>query len=158
MQNTAICHDDYNGIAMKVDWTQCAVWASIFPIAAALHNLVFRRSMCMLNLIGPDYDASTIITWLDEDPSLPWAIVLTAAMSYAVTKWPAMRLPAILIWFSFLPITLWIWDIPFTGRFICHRFHDGRSPIHSRHLYELSLLIYFACFSTLWFRKRAEHV
>jgi hypothetical protein len=31
--------------------------------------------------------------------------------------------------FAFAPLSIWIWDIPFTERIVCKIFHDGRFSV-----------------------------
>jgi hypothetical protein len=52
------------------------------------------------------------------------------------------------IFVSYLPLSIWIWDIPFSGRFICSSFHDDRVilypgyPLRTKYFYLLGSLIY----------------
>jgi hypothetical protein len=48
---------------------------------------------------------------------------------------------------SFMPLAIWIWDIPFTGRVICHHAHDDRLQVFgwavtSRHFYCLGVIVF----------------
>ena len=122
-------------------WWLALCTATVIPVTATLHNGLFYRAMCMLNKLGPDYSLQTISKLLSRDPSLPWAIVLMTAL-YAVGKhlsW--IKTLAAPIFFSFLPISIWVWDIPFSGRTICAHFHDGQFALtkgvalNSKHLY-----------------------
>ena len=103
----------------------------VLPITAVLHHLVFFRGMCMLNKIGPDYTLATIKRWLSIDPSLPIAIALALVVLVAGLQWKWIRTLAAPGLVATLPLTLWVWDIPFTGRIICDSFHDGRLRIGS---------------------------
>ena len=127
------------------------LWISIlltFPLAAILHNGVFYYSNCMLNPFGPSYlDMPTLGRWLSRDPSLPWAIILAALIYWQGRRSPALRTAVWPLLICFLPLTIWVWDIPFTERLICRLFHDGRlvvlgTPARSRHLYLLGLVGY----------------
>jgi hypothetical protein len=133
------------------DKTSGRRWALIcllnfFPLAAFLHNGVFYRPTCMLNPFGADY---AIPTWLARDPSVPWAIVSSMLIYKAGFGSQMVRTLATPIFVAFLPLTIWIWDIPFTSRVICLTFHDARlvlfgTTIMSRHFYALGLFLYFA--------------
>jgi hypothetical protein len=119
----------------------------VFPITAVLHHLVFFRGMCMLNRIGEDYTIPVIALWLSRDPSLPIACAIALAIFFAGRRFDVLRRLAAPVLFATIPLTIWIWDIPFTGRIICHSFHDGRlrigdTPFATRWLYLLSALIY----------------
>ena len=140
-------------------------WALIcclnfFPLAAALHNAVFYRPTCMLNPFGHDYASlSVLATWLARDPSVPWAVVGSMLIYWAGLGLPILRMLAAPIFIAFLPLTIWIWDIPFTSRVICASFHDGRLalfgvPIMSRHFYLLGLVTYVVLLGA-WARKAA---
>jgi len=129
---------------------------AVVPITAVLHNRVFFRGMCMLNRIGPDYTLPTIKFWLWLDPSLPIAIGWAAVILVAGMQWAWVRSSVSLSVIATIPLTLWVWDIPFTGRSICHAFHDGRlkfgsMTVTSAWLYILSGIL----FVLLLMRKRA---
>ena len=129
----------------------------LFPITAVLHHLVFFPGMCMLNRIGPDYTLPTIAMWLSRDPSLPLAVVLALLLLVAGERWPRVRRVTAPALIATIPLTLWVWDIPFTSRIICDSFHDGRlrfggTVIGSRWIYLLSALLYFALLA--WRRRR----
>ena len=129
----------------------------VFPITAVLHHLVFFPGMCMLNRIGPDYTARTITEWLSRDPSLPLGLVAATALLAAGARWAFLRRIAAPALIASIPLSLWIWDIPFTSRIICDSFHDGRlrlgdTVIGSRWIYLLSALIYVALLA--WQQRR----
>jgi hypothetical protein len=138
-------------------------FALVFPIAAVLHHAVFIRSKCMLVLFGGDYDLPTIQRWLRHDPSLWLAIVLALAI-YALGRGNTLvRQFAVLLVPAFLPLTVWVWDVPFLHRPICHGFHDGRSTLpvlgslRTRHLYIFGCVVYAALIGwTLWKERRAH--
>lgn len=116
---------------------------SFFPFGAILHNAIFKPHTCMLNYLeGVDYYPSVVGRWLVSDPS-PWLAALAAFIAYFVTR----RKPALRPWLAafvvaFLPLCLWVWDIPATGRVICHVLHDRRTFLTSRHFYLLGALLF----------------
>ena len=117
----------------------------VIPFAAILHNALFYRTTCMLNPFGGAYyDVSVLLGWLSRDPSLPWAIVGATFVYHLGMRYEKVKILAAPIFVSFLPLSLWIWDIPFTGRFICHHFHDDKllflgHPIKSRYFVTIQL-------------------
>lgn len=134
------------------EWWRAVCIASVIPIAAILHNRVFWTSTCMLNPFGADYTPSVVHDWLLRDPSLPWAIVL-CVLAWSVGRiYPSIKLLVAPIFASFLPLSVWLWDIPFTGRYICHHFHDNRvqfapgMPLSSKDFYALGALLYLLFF------------
>jgi len=117
------------------------------PLTAMFHNVVFYRAQCMLNGVGNDYSLTVVASWLSRDPS-PWVGVLAAlAVFHLGNRVGAVRalVPPFLL--AFLPLTVWIWDIPGTGRMVCHLVHDVRPVLgvamHSWHLYALGAGVYF---------------
>ena len=125
---------------------------NFFPIAAFLHNAVFFYPSCMLVQFGPDYDFQTIGRWLAQDPSAPWALAISLALYGLGLSQPLVRKAAAPIWLAFLPLSIWIWDIPFTGRIIRRSFHDGRlivgeTRIMSRFFYMFGAAAYLALLS-----------
>jgi hypothetical protein len=119
-------------------------WLTVMPLTAILHNLVFYHPTCLLNPFGPE-SVSAYQAWFFRDPSLGWAVVAATLM------WAFAPRSAV-IWFliAFAPLTLWIWDIPGSGRTICRHFHDGRlilpilGHIRSRDFYMLGALVMLA--------------
>jgi hypothetical protein len=107
-------------------WWRTVAFLLVLPITAVLHHLVFFRGMCMLNKIGPDYTPHVIALWLSRDPSLPIAILLSVAIWMIGRRWMWVRSVSALALVASVPLVLWIWDIPFTGRIICHSFHDRK--------------------------------
>lgn len=127
---------------------QCA--ALVIPFTAVFHQAVFYPHNCLLNQFGEEYNAVSIGLFLTRDPSLPWA-VLAAFIAYLLGMHSRVaklvRLMALPVFFGFLPLSLWIWDVPFAGRPVCHHWHDGRlvlpliGPLRSMHVYALSALL-----------------
>ena len=110
-------------------WVWCALL--IFPLTAIAHHAIFYPHDCMLSLFGPDYyDWPTLKAWLSRDPSLPWAIGCSIMIYYCGKKNLTLRVLAKSFFFSFIPLAIWIWDIPFTGRFICKHCHDSKLVIY----------------------------
>ena len=102
---------------------------SVIPLTAFLHHAVFYPHTCILDPFGPDYVPSVMYKWLSRDPSLPWSIIIMAS-AYAVgNRHDRFRLFILPVFISFLPLSLWVWDIPFTNRTICSHFHSGRLVI-----------------------------
>jgi hypothetical protein len=139
------------------------LWVSgllTFPLAAVLHNGVFYLSNCMLNPFGPSYlDMPTLGRWLSRDPALPWSIVLAALINWLGHRIPALRTAVWPLLFCFLPLTIWIWDIPLTDRLICRLFHDGKLmvlgvPVRSRHFYLAGLVSYLLVIAVIGWRSR----
>lgn len=118
---------------------------SVLPFAAILHHAVFFRHTCMLNSFGAsDYTLHWTSVWLRSDPSLPFAITIALILYLVGRSRPRLRKATKYFNIAFAPLALWIWDIPGSGRIICHHFHDGRIALHSLHLYVLGLVIWLA--------------
>jgi hypothetical protein len=122
-------------------WGLVALLTTI-PIAAVFHHAIFFRPTCMLNYFGADYHFDVILGWLRNDPSLPLAIVVAIVVWVTGIYRPQIRVWAASFVIVFIPLSIWIWDIPFTGRVICGTFHDGRTWIHTRHLYLLGIVLW----------------
>lgn len=100
--------------------------ALVFFLTAFFHHAIFYRQTCMLNLFGPDYYPSIVARWLSQDPSFWLAcfcalVVCRAGRQYRWLRGWILPLP-----YVFFPLTVYIWDIPFSGRFICRTFHDHK--------------------------------
>jgi hypothetical protein len=113
----------------------------------------------MLNPFGADYTPHVVWVWLSRDPSLPCAVVIATLVWFIGKRIAAVKILVAPVFSSFLPLSLWIWDIPFTGRFICRHFHDGRLifpggiPISARYFYALGLLLYLVFTLAAFARK-----
>jgi len=100
----------------------------------------------MLNPFG-DEALSTYLAWLSRDPSLPWAIICAVIIYTAGTSQSWLETLVLPFLIGFLPLGIWIWDIPLSGRIICRTFHDNRlilpmlGPVHSMHLYVLGMIV-----------------
>ncbi len=131
----------------NLGWKAACV-ASIFPLAALLHHGVFYQTTCMLNPFGHDYTLQVISLWLANDPSLPVA-VLMALMGYQLgNRYRGLRVLMIPFLIAFAPLAIWVWDIPFTARFVCMNWHDEAvmladgMPLKGRHFYFLGAALY----------------
>lgn len=115
---------------MNVDkrWAaQCV--ALFFPFTAAFHHAYFVSPTCMLNPIGPDYTPATLAKLVLQDPSIGWgcfAALVTYLLGFNAVLGRLVRAGAIPLFIGFLPLSLWVWDIPFAGRPICMHWHDGK--------------------------------
>jgi hypothetical protein len=101
----------------------------------------------MLNPFGADYTPHVIRLWLTEDPSLPCALAIGLIVWIVGKRVLRLQVFVAPIFASFLPLSLWIWDVPLSGRFICRHFHDGRLalwgiPVTARYFYMLGLVLY----------------
>ena len=144
------------------DLGSARVWRGIslllfFPVAAVLHHAVFFRPTCMLNPFGLDYTPSVVKAWLAADPSPAWAIALCFVAYHAGNSVPSLRQIAAPVFVAFLPLTLWIWDLPFFGRPVCAAFHDEQVRVaglvlHTRHLYFLGAILWVGLFARLKLR------
>jgi hypothetical protein len=117
-----------------MEWLLTSVLA-FFPITAILHNAVFFKPTCMLNSLGNEYTPDVMKLWLTRDPSPYLGAALTVALYFAGEYLPRIQLPTLAFLLATIPLTLWVWDIPFTKRKLCRVLHDGRSPLRSRHVY-----------------------
>ena len=108
---------------------------------------------------GPDYsDLPTLWKWISRDPSLPWAIAIAFSTYSAGKTCPVVKLLTACFTVSFLPLAVWIWDIPFTGRYI-ESFHDGRLhlfglTVTSRHFYELGMMLFVGLAALAFIKRR----
>lgn len=131
--------------------------ACFFPLTAILHHAFFYHPTCILNNFGPEYTGEVVMRWLRSDPSPYWAL-LGATGTFALTLYfPAFRFAAAAFAIATIPLSLWIWDIPFTGRIICRLGHDGRLPVHSRDLYIFAAIAFWPLWYWLRGRSRWQH-
>jgi hypothetical protein len=112
----------------------------VLPLTAILHHVVFYRPQCIFSPI------EDVGLWLLRDPSLPYAALVVVALWGIVTEDLARR-----FFLAFLPLTVWLWDIPFTGRFVHRTMHDGRWQVggvvvHTHHVYVLCALLFVGSF------------
>jgi hypothetical protein len=109
----------------RVWWALTCLFA-IIPLTAQLHHGIFYRPRCMLNDFGPDYTLDVVARWIARDPSLAWAMVYAGLLYWLGERFWLARLAAAPFFIAWVPFSLWIWDIPFTGRIICEWGHDKR--------------------------------
>ncbi|HEY2011962.1 MAG TPA: hypothetical protein VGH38_00615 [Bryobacteraceae bacterium] len=136
-------------------YTACALL--VIPLTAILHHL-FQGHRCILNTYGRDYDLATVRKLFLHDPSLPWAIAVMVLVYHVGRRSSAIRRAAVPAFAASLPLSLWLWDIPFTSQVVCRHFHDGRAllapgvPLTTLWIYGLCLLVYLA-FQYVLFRR-----
>ena len=139
-------------------WWRTICLLSILPVAAAFHNVVLpaSRSTCMLNpLHVPDWSLDMMYLWLSNDPSLLLAMVTMAVVYKVGLHMGLMRALVAPGFVASLMYSLWIWDIPFTGRVICYTVHDNRvmlwegQPLNSRVVILASLALYLLALPTV---------
>lgn len=117
----------------------------VLPLTAVLHHAVFYRPRCIFTPIDD------VRLWLLRDPSLPYAVLVVLALWRLVPEDLARR-----FFLAFLPLAVWLWDIPFTGRFVHRTMHDGRLQVggvivHTHHVYALCALLFAGSFIPRWF-------
>jgi hypothetical protein len=124
--------------------------ALFIPYTAILHHAVFFPRNCILNKFGRDYGLDTLILLFQRNPAFPWAILavlLTYNLGLHARFGRFVRLAALPLFLGFLPLSVWVWDIPFLSQPICRRWHDGRlvlpilGPMRSLYLYAFGLLL-----------------
>jgi hypothetical protein len=126
-----------------------SLW-SFFPLTAMLHHAVFYKPTCILNNFGPDYTPDVIMAWLSLDPS-PYVASIGALLIFmGAMRYPALRLAVLASLIATIPLTIWIWDIPFTERIVCRLGHDGRSVVNSLDLYLFAAISFAPIWYWLW--------
>ncbi len=133
----------------------------IFPFTAILHHIIFYRNQCILNPFGWEYNFSVIAHWLIRDPSLPWAIIISALVYFLGRNYSLIKKATFSFFIAFIPITVWLWDIPGTHRIICRTFHDGQYfllgvALNARHLYILGIILWAIIFLFLLKKEKQE--
>lgn len=140
--------------------TLCALL--VVPFGAVFHHALFYSSQCMLNPFGEAYYiGSVLLRWLQRDPSLPWAIVAAVAIYHIGKRHEYVRVLVAPLFVAFLPLSIWIWDIPLTGRFICDHLHDDKlivfgQPVRTTYFYVIGLAMYLLFLLGLVRRNRLE--
>lgn len=141
-------------------WWKVVCIASVVPLAAIYHHALFYRPTCMMNNFGADYYIpSVLFQWLSRDPSLPWAIVSALVIYSLGNRYPGVKVFVSPLFISFLPLSIWVWDIPCAGRPVCHNFHDNRSifpgyPMRAIYLYVLGAIVYGAFLAYIGLKKK----
>ena len=136
-------------------WWRMCVAASVVPFAAMLHHLVFYPRSCMLNDFGAiDYIDPIALDWFMRDPSLAWAVVLAFSLNALAQRSALVKVAVAPLFAAFLPLSIWVWDIPFSGRIVCETFHDGKFQVmgvvmHGRYLYAFGALAYAGVLAVL---------
>jgi hypothetical protein len=125
-------------------------FGSFFPLTAVLHHAIFYRPTCILNNFGPEYTLPVVAGWLSSDPSPYLALIGAFAVFALALYYPALRLAVLAALMATLPLTIWIWDIPFTGRIVCQLGHDGRAMINSQDLYIFAAIVFGPIWYWLW--------
>jgi hypothetical protein len=107
-------------------------------------------------MVNPFWSASAtnsaiLLEWLAMDPS-PYLGLIAATLAYVLMR---LRTSTVLYVAAFIavsvPLSIWVWDLPFTGRVICWTFHDDRTFLKGRHLYAFAALLYIPA---VWLLKR----
>ena len=139
-------------------FTACA--ASVIPLTAAFHHLVFDKSRCILETHGRDYNLASVRDLFLKDPSLPWAIVAMVVVYRVGKKFRALRTAVVPAFCASLLFSLWLWDIPFSGRAIHRHWHDKHLllpagiPLSTKLFYILSLIFYLLLEAVLFLKRR----
>jgi hypothetical protein len=123
---------------------------SFFPLTAVFHHAVFYPSSCILNNFGHEYTPAVVMAWLSLDPSPYVALVGALIVFVLAMSYPALRLAVLASLLATIPLTVWIWDIPFTGRIVCRLLHDGRTVISSLDLYLFAAISFAPIWYWLW--------
>jgi hypothetical protein len=117
-----------------------------------------------LNPFGADYVPVVVWGWLSRDPSLAWAALAGAGVHIAgmhARIAAFVRASVVPFIVAFVPLSIWIWDIPFAGRPVCANWHDGRlivavvGTVRSKHLYALGAMLFPAILGCRWAGARA---
>jgi hypothetical protein len=140
---------------VKITHAALLAVALFFPLTAVLHHAIFYRPSCMVNPFWSPTSTNMEIffLWIQFDPSLYLGIA-GSVVTYLVVRAIAQAAPFILAFVvATIPLSIWIWDLPFTGRVMCLLFHDDKTFIKTRHLYLLAVAAYFPIF--YWMRRHS---
>lgn len=102
----------------------------------------------MLNQVGQDYNLQTIRAIALHDASLPWAILCMIAVYQLGKGAPWIRRIVVPAFAASIPLTVWLWDIPFTRGIVHRHFHDGQFliapgiPLNTLWIYGMCLAMY----------------
>jgi hypothetical protein len=125
-------------------------FGSFFALTAIFHHAVFYHPTCLLNNFGPDYTPEVLLAWLSLDPSPYVALICALVVFVFAMSYPMLRLAILAALIASTPLTVWIWDIPFTERIVCRLGHDGRSAINSLDLYLFAAITWAPVWYALW--------
>ncbi|MEW6355794.1 MAG: hypothetical protein AB1696_05700 [Planctomycetota bacterium] len=140
--------DLYTGSA----WWGVTCILNAFPVAAVLHHGLIYAHQCMLQPFAYGYEVtwSVIWEWVKHDAALPWAVIIAFGVHRLGLRFAVIKLIAAPVFISFLPTTLWVWDIFVLDRPFCRYLHDGKFelwrdfPLRTGHFYVLGICIYVA--------------
>lgn len=131
----------------------------VVPGTAVLHHaLFFPRTCVWVPFEGESNRTTDLKRFLREDASLAWAVALASATYRLGLRRPKVQRLCAPLFTGLLPLSLWIWDVPFTRRAVCRHLHDGNLAVgglrvRSAHVYSLSAALYAAL---LALRTRGE--
>jgi len=138
----------YSGSA----WWGATCVLCVIPATAFLHHGVLYYQRCMLQPFSYGYEVNwqVLWAWAAHDAALPWAMIIAFGVHRLGIRLPSIKLAVAPVFISFLPISLWVWDIFFLNRPICRHLHDGKFvlwegvPLRGRHFYVLGACVYVA--------------
>ena len=154
----------FEGEKVRRAWWASACAVAAIPLTAILHHSLFFKHTCMLNPFGSDYTPDVTWKWLTHDPSWVCALAIEVLVFFIGRRAAWVKILVAPLFSAFLPLSLWIWDIPFSDRFICRHFHDGYltltggNPITTKYFYALGVVLYLIFLAILMTRgaKTAE--
>lgn len=145
----------------RLTWIIASV-LSVIPLTAILHHSMFYPHTCILDPFGPDYMPSVVYDWISRDPSLPWSIIIMTLAYNIGNRYHKFRILILPVFVSFLPLSLWVWDLPFTNRTICRHFHGGRLvifgdiPLTRRYFYIFGFVLWLSFVIYLNQKRKAK--
>lgn len=140
--------DIYTGSA----WWGATCILNVIPVAAAIHYGVIFPGLCMLQPFAYGYEVTwgMIWEWITRDAALPWAVIILFGIHRLGLQVATVKLILAPLFVSFLPASLWVWDIFFLERPLCRYLHDDKFelwqgfPLRGGHFYVLGLCLYLA--------------
>ena len=118
----------------------------------------------MMNPFGADYtDWETFKMWLSQDATPSSSVLLCMCMSWLGRRMWFVRALAAPVFVCGIPMSLWLWDIPGSGRWVCLHLHDNRlilwpgQPLTTKFLMLVGIAMYvpLAAWSVARFRRAA---